>query len=273
MIITPRIKGYGQTGVTGPDIARYGPQFKGSSGGGRDPDDYETKRKLEKIEKVLISERDSHLEIYGRNFELMDFKETLLKYPLKTMDYWESIGWELIYFPRIDVSKEKFFHDLEMTGQEKSFCDQIIAGKILTPCSFDTFSIEKEALLLRGITVLVEKEPYDFSRQILKKMRAEKKASIKDSFDIWEERLQPVFAEKLRVDLQRVRLKRVIEKFILQFYRKKLNRKQEERDMWEWHLECFDTPFMHMRGNSFQLDCSWYYEGRSDTSFYPLVEL
>ena len=268
-----RIKGFGQTGVTGPDLARYGPQFKGSPRGGRDHFDYEAIRKLEKIEKILIKERDSHIEIYGRNFKLVDFKETLLKYPIEILDYWESIGWEPIYFPRINVSEEKFFHNLETVSQEQSFCEQVIAGKILVPLSFDVSIVDREALFLKGITVLVEKESYDFSRKILRKIREEKQPAVGYPFGIWEERLKPALAEKLKVNPSRMRLKRVIEKFVLQFYVKRLDRKQEERDIWEWCLECLDTPFTRMRSNSFQLDCGWYYENRPDTSFYPLVEL
>ncbi|MCX6760545.1 MAG: hypothetical protein NTZ84_00330 [Candidatus Nealsonbacteria bacterium] len=275
MIVTlkNKIKGFGQTGVTGPDVARYGPQFKNSPRKDRDTVDCEDRRKLEKIENILVRERDSHLEIYGRNFELVGLRETLLKYPLEIMDYWESIGWELIYFPRINVSEEEFFHDLEIIGQKQSFREQAIAGKILIPRSFDVSDIDKEALFLKGTTVLVEKESYDFSRQISKKIRMERKANTRDSSDIWEEMLKPAFAEKLRVEPSKVRLKRIIEKFVLQFYKKRLERKQEEQDIWEWCLECANTPFTRMRGNSFQLDCGWYYEDRLDTSFYPLVEL
>lgn len=275
MIVTikNRIKGFGQIGETGPDVARYGPQSTDSPLENQVPIDHETRRKLEKIESILTKERDSHLEIYGRNFQLSDFKETLLKYPIGTMDYWESVGWELIYFPRINISEEKFFHDLETTGQDQSFCDQAIAGKILIPCGFDDCKIDTEALFLKGITALVEKEPHNFSRKIFRNIRMEKRERVKYSSDAWEERLRPVFAEKLRINPSRVRLKRVVEKFILQFYRKRLEREQEEQDIWEWCLECLDTPFTRIRSNSFQIDCNWYYEDRPDTSFYPIVEL
>jgi hypothetical protein len=126
---------------------------------------------------------------------------------------------------------------------------------------------------LKGIAVLVEKEPYDFSRQIFKKMRLERKSGGMDWPDVWDEKLKPVFAEKLRVKPSRLRLKRVVEKFVLQFYKKRLSRAQEEQDLWEWCLECLDTPFTRIRGNSLQLCCGWYYEDRLDTSYYPLVEL
>jgi hypothetical protein len=272
MITVNRIKGFGQTGVTGPDAARYGPQIKRFPDRGRDADDYSI-RKLEKVEKILIRERDSHLEIYGRNFELADFKEILLNYSLEIMDYWESIGWDFIYFPRMNVSEENFFHDLEMVEGKQSFREQVSAGKILAPLSFDAFSIDKEALFLKGITVLVEKEPHVLSRQIIKKIRTENKAGGGCSSDMWEDKLRPVFADKLRVEPSKVRLKRVVEKFILQFYIKRLNKEQEEQDIWEWCLECLDTPFTRIRGNSFQLDSGWYYDDRTDTSFYPLIEL
>ncbi|TFG35886.1 MAG: hypothetical protein E4H47_00350 [Parcubacteria group bacterium] len=275
MIITKknRIKGFGQTGVTGQDVTRYGPQIKGIPEESRDPINCEDKRKLEKIERILTRERDSNLEIYKRSFELVELKKTLLGYSFETMDYWESIGWELIYFPRINISEEKFFHDLEIGDQKQSFRDQVIAGKILTPCGFDDYKIDTEALFLKGTAILVEKDPHDFSRKIFRNIRMEKKEGIRDSSDRWEEILKPVLAEKLRVDPSRVRLKRVIEKFVLQFYEKRLEREQEEQDIWEWCLECLDTPFTRIRSNSFQIDCGWYYDDRPDTSFYPLVEL
>ena len=275
MIVTikNRIKGFGQEGVAGPDVARYGPQSKDSPLENREPFEHEDSRKLEKIETILTKERDSHSEVYGRNFELRDFKETILKYPMQTIDHWESVGWELIYFPPINISGEDFFHDLEITGQNQSFCDQAVAGKILIPCGFDDCKIDTEALSLKGISVLVEKEPHNFSRKIFRNIRMEKKEGGKGSSDIWEERLKPALAEKLRVSPSRVRLKRVAEKFILQFYKKRLEKEQEEQDIWEWCLECLDTPFTRVRSNSFQIDCGWYYEDRPDTSFYPLVEL
>lgn len=272
MIATNKIKEFGQTGITGQDVLRFGnrprrfPQE-------RDRADYIAARRTEKIERILVKERDAHMEIYGRNFELKDFKDTLMEYPLDILEHWEATGWEIIFFPKMDVSKEPFFKDPKIGEENISFSEAAEAGKIMVPNSFDSFEQDKEALFLKGITVLVEKEPYDFSRSILKKIRIDIKAGQNYFSDLWGDRIRPAYAQELKVDLSQVRLKRVAEKLVLQFYKKKLVRKQEEEDLWEWCFECLDTPFTRLRGNSSWFEPGWYYDHRPDTSYYPLAVL
>jgi hypothetical protein len=265
-----RILEPGQTGVTGKDTRRYGP-----SRTDRKPPDEDKKKKREKIEGLLTEERDSQLQLYGCNFGLRKFRDTLIGYPLTTMEYWQETGWVPLYFPCIDVSKQGFFHDPRIQGQAQWLCEQVAAGRILIPDSFDTFSVDTKTFLLKGTVVLAEKQPYTLSRQIFEEIQREGKSTINMQtgivFDVWEEKIRPALAEKLRVGLSKVRPKRVIEGFILQFYKKRWNPTGGERDVWEWYLEYLDTPFTRLRGNADSLDCGWYYD--SLTAFYPLVEL
>lgn len=275
------VKKPGQTGLAGQDVRRYGghnlPTSKITEIKRR-PDNKIEEEKSERIERILTRERDSHFRIYGRNFELVNFKETLCKYSLETIDYWESKGWDFIFFPRINISEQGFFHDLKVVGQEEqSFRAQVVAGRVFTRISFNGSEIDKDALFLKGNTILAERYPYDFSRKVFQKIRHNQKlsinADIRDSHDIWEEEMRPSLAEGLKVEPSMVRLKRVVEMFILHLYQKRLNRQKEEQEKWEWCQECFDTPFTQLRGNFFQLDYSWYYKDRTDALFRPIVEL
>lgn len=221
------------------------------------------------LDRILEQEKKAHLAFFGKEFDLTQFTETLLKYGEKKILFWKKLGLESHF-----ISKAPFLQSDSYPGwkkkPEKWFYEDVANGKIMQNINGELVKIQ--TVEIEGITLLVDtrcKPQYTGGSQMYKndnflgpiifKMRREGK--IKDynsgprdsrfniSADEFETQLKPEIAELLKLNISQIRFEKTIEANLIPQMYKHMPRKNDGNiNTWCWYDEYFGGRAVRLHG-------------------------
>ena len=253
------------------------------------------------LQSILNREHQCHLNFFGRNFNLSEFKKTLKKYGQKKIEEWQKLGLKPHFLPDIILSQD---NDLPRwkVKPENWYYQQAGKDKILHSIN-GKVKVDKQPYELEGITVLIEtrlKPAFDNGKQmyeydcllgsVIMRLRKDEKIAKYEhglqssrfgvSADEWEIQIKQALAKELGFEASQIRLERAIEANIFpQLYSYMPRRDDGNTNTWVWYEEFFgDRGDRLLGGHSgygglahigyYGSDDRWY-----DGSFRPLAVL
>ena len=220
------------------------------------------------FEQILAQERACRLAFFGQEFDLSDFAATLKKYGESRIRFWQKIGLEPHFLPRLEMAESTSFQGWKVKP-EQWFYQKIAEGRILREIS-GQLAVDKGAHKLLGITALIDtrlKPKYEDGRQMYENdnllgpiieelRRAGKIADCKPhssrfsvSVNEWEEDIKPALADKLNLEPNQLRLERVIEANVVpQLYPYMPRKDDGKTNTWVWYEERFEGRGRRLHG-------------------------
>jgi len=250
--------------------------------------------------KILSAEHARHSAFFDKEFDFTDFEATLKKYGKKKIRFWAKLGLEPHFLPRMPMDKNLNFPGWRVKPKDW-FYTQVASGNIFR--NQNGSLVADRVVELEGITVLIDtrlKPAYDNGKQmwkddsllggIIANLRKQGKIeSYNDgpqssrfgvSADEWENTIKPVYAAKLNLNTNQLRLERAIEANVIpQIYTHMPRKDDGKTNTGVWYEEYFGDRDGRLDGGDFahggladvshgRSGVQWRYE-----SFRPLAVL
>lgn len=252
------------------------------------------------LEKILAQEWACHLAFFGQEFGLTEFVNTLRKYGESKIRFWQGLGLEPHFLPRITMGQLDDYPGWKIKP-EKWYYEKLDENKIFRSIS-GCLEVEKNnPPNLEGIIVLIDtrlKPSYDDGKQVYKNdnllgsiierlRRSGKIAKYEYDFsrfgistDEWENQIKSVLAGKLGLNESQLRLERAIEANVIPRIYPYMPRKDDgDTNTWVWYEEYFEDRGIRLHGGRSDFGglarVSYNSSGNhwDDKSFRPLAVL
>jgi len=217
----------------------------------------EKKSETRLINEIIAKEEQCHLLFFGKTFDLTDFANILRKYGRRKIKFWQTLGLEPHFLPKVPMMPENNYPGWKIKPEEW-FYTQVKKGRILQEINGKLTKIK--TVELGGISVLVdtrlkpdcnngkEWKNDNFCGPIIEKLRKTKKIANYDppfsrfnvSIDEWEEKIKPAIANRLKVNPNSVLLESVIiANIIPQMYPYMERKNDGKTKTWCWFEDYF----------------------------------
>ena len=253
------------------------------------------------INKILETERQSHLAFFGKEFDLSAFQKTLEKHGEQKIKEWATLLLEPHFLPKIAMDRKAEFPGWQVRPDNHAY-EVVYQGKVLRKTNGQIVP-DKKAHWLLGETVLIDirlKPAYQdgkqmwsddiFLRPIIGRIRTQEVIPRIDygpwesrfgvSADEWENHVKPALAQDQRFTGLSWRLERAIEGNIIpQLYSDMPRKDNGQTDTWVWYEEYFGGASARLGGGRSVYgglaDFGWSWSGRRwhGGSFCPLAVL
>lgn len=256
------------------------------------------------IDQIINREHQYHLNFFGRKINLPKFEKTLKKYGQKQIRQWQKLGLEPHFLPKAFLFQSNNNFPGWKIKPNNWYYEKAAQDKILRYVDGE-LEIDRQSDKLEEITVLIDtrlKPAYNDGRQmyandnllgpIIELLRKDKKIAKYEhglrssrfgvSADEWENQIKPVLAKKLGLEINQVRLERVIEANVIpQLYTDMPRKDDGNTNTWVWFEEYFKGRVRRPGGGRSSgyggladVCCSWSaYHWYSHGSFRPLIVL
>ncbi len=258
----------------------------------------ETSVKTDLINKIVSQEKECHLAFFGKEFDLTDFTNTLRKYGEEKIKFWQELGLEPHFLPKVPMMPENNYPGWKIKPKNW-FYNKVSEGDIFHQINGEKRKVE--TVELEGISVLIDtrlKPNFDKGNQmwekdnlcgpVIEELRKAKEIADYNpqssrfyvSADEWESQIKPVLAEKLGFEAFQLRLEKTIEaNVIYQLYRYMPRKDDGKTSTWVWYEEYFKNHNFRLSSGFFVrsslIDVNYRWSGHRwySRSCRPLIEL
>ena len=224
--------------------------------------------KADWLTEILEAERQAHLIFFGRWFNLSGFEKTLRKYGRKKVRAWKRLGLEPHFLPGVSMMSGDEYPGWKVKPEEW-FYKKLVEGKLFRDVGGN---LEKVTVVkLEGITVLIDtrlKPAYDGGKQIwtddgllgeiietarkagqITKYEHLQSSRFGVSANEWEMVIKPIWAAKLGLATDQVRLETTIERNVIpQMYSHMPRKDDGKTDTSVWVEEYFEARSKRLDG-------------------------
>ncbi|MDP2946349.1 MAG: hypothetical protein Q8N61_02765, partial [bacterium] len=113
----------------------------------------ETSVKTDLIDNLVSQEKECHLAFFGKEFDLTDFTNTLRKYGEEKIKFWQELGLEPHFLPKVPMMPENNYPGWKVKP-EGWFYKKLSWGKIFRQINGKLTKIK--TVELEGISVLID---------------------------------------------------------------------------------------------------------------------
>ncbi len=252
------------------------------------------------LEKILARERACHIAFFGQEFDLTTFANTLKKYGESKIRFWQKLGLEPGFLPAVSLGQNNNYSGWK-TKSEKWFYEKIAEGKIFRDIAGKLVVVND--VKLEGAAVLVDarcKPAYKDGKQmwdgdealglVIQSLRKAGRIAKYEygpqssrfgvSADEWEAEIKFLWAEKLQLKAEQLRLEIAEEANVIPQVYPYMSRKADgQTNTWVWYEQYFVARGFRLFGgySGFgglaDIDCDAADDRWGYRSFRPLAVL
>lgn len=220
------------------------------------------------LDPIIQKERQSHFNFFGKEFDLSDFQQTLIKYGEKKIEEWRALLLEPHFLPEIKMDRKAEFPGFKV--RPGNHCYEVVhQGRVLRQIDGQLQS-DKRADCLLGQSVLIDtrlKPAHQQGQQmwlednllgpIIERLREEGKIPTyqyghqTSRFGVsdldFDQQIKNVLAEQLSVPV--FRLERAVEGVVIpQIYGDMPRKDDGDTNTWVWYEEFFGDRACRLDG-------------------------